>query len=171
MTDSRKNSELIERRQVSARISHLRSDCEKLVTLKDSLTSRLNELNEITDKLLDEMQTNLHRADLAVSPPSDKNTAAKAFISSKPIGRTVSCDQNMPTLPNDLANIHDRPNISRFATSSRQLVQKSFQKQSRHSTPSNAYRYRLAKYLDEVLQKAEELNRLSDHLSGERSCR
>mgnify|MGYP007110335654 CR=1 FL=1 len=167
MTDLRQIPDLLERRRACARINELRFSCEKLAQVKDRLLAKLDELNEIADKLIDEKQDDKIDPTKSVNLISYNTVGTKTGSSSNRLGRSSSCDQNLPFATNDPTDKSRRPDalISSSLSRPRDPRTTAFESQPFSSPgPTNAFKLKLAHYIEEVAQKIEELNRLSEHL-------
>lgn len=166
MTDLQRASDLHERQQISSRISELSLDCERLVQTKNDLIVRLSKLNDVTDKLLIEKQTKKYDPSLKIDLAINNGIPTSSISPLHRIDHTSSNDQNhVPSETNDLRyqyrhtgdfgsamHMHER-------NSAGPVTQK-----PPESGPSNAFKFKLSHYLDEVLRKSDELNRLADQI-------
>lgn len=144
MTDRRQISELHDRRQVHDRINELKSSCENLTQIRENLLGRLNELNEVADRLIDE-----------------KNNQHDALMRNDPVGVMISH-----------ASIHQTRDRQKFTSATNDLNYR-YKSSSRRENetipshklaPSNAFKMKLSLCLHEVVHKAEEIVELSLHL-------
>lgn len=171
MSDHRQpSSGLTQRRQVCHRISELRSNCDRLIQVRDSLSARLDELNEVVDRLIGEkrskkydsqLKNNLTSHNVAIEcsktyktqhelqTPSSLAAHASAVITTTTTATTIPTVTTTTTTTTitttaDLADNHDSL--------------------SRRNSPSDAFKTKLSHCLQEIAPKADEIVKFSEHL-------
>lgn len=150
MTERRQIFEIYDRRQVYDRINELKSSCQNMTHTRDSLLSRLSELNEAVDRLIaekkngqyDQQTTSDLFGDRASRAPIYQNRDAPSYDA-----------QKFTSATNDL---NDRYKFS--SRHKQELIA------SPKSTPSDAFKTKLSLCLHEVVHKAEEIVELSENL-------
>lgn len=145
MTDHRQISELNQRRQVCDRINELKSRCEYLSKIRDNLSTRLNQLNRIADKLLTEKDAT--KDDFCL-----KNDAGPYRITVEHSKTYKIHREHKP----QSTNTHDL--ISKYDASSR-CDQNSCQK-----PPSDTFKIKLTQCLQEITPKAIEILEIGGQL-------
>lgn len=146
MTDrGQQISELHERRQFYYRISDLQSNCEKLKNLREKLRTRLSELNEAVDKLNDERSRDRH----------DSNP--KPYVVQSASQQAIYQNFASKLATNDLSDKYkfSSPHHQQEPIGSSQTY-----------PPSDAFKMKLSHCLYEVVEKAEEIVDLSEHLAS-----
>lgn len=137
MTDRLQHSELHDRRQIYNRISDLKSSCENLARIKQDLLSRLSELNDVADRLIDEKNNQNIR-------PTRRDIVVERL-------------DEYQTQPKYSSEMNDLNRQYKFATHHEITT-------THKSKPSNAFKLKLSLCLQEVVSKAEEIVQLSDHI-------
>jgi hypothetical protein len=152
----RHNSEIYKRRQIHDRINELKIKCEQLRQTKDSLVSKLRELNEAADQL--------------IADKDNVNSQVRADLFGAKFLRSVPYKSH-----HDLT--HDVPQFgSKSATNSLNQFRSKFSSPSSHRNeqetlaplsgqPSDAFKMKISLCLHEVMEKAEEIAELSDRMS------
>lgn len=146
-----------ERRQFSFRISELQSKCDKLIKTKDELSGRLDELNKVADQLINEKRhSKLVEPGQRIDPllPSiglQTSSSAKLHQHSK-LRSSKSYHHNFSSFPQTDLNIHDISSSSSLSLD------------SQNKQPSNAFKLSISHCLLDVVPKADEIARLTNHL-------
>lgn len=145
-------SEINERRQVYNRINELKSNCEKLKHLRENLRSRLSELNDAADKLVDERSSDQYESCLRTDLIGVEATPQ----------RTIHHQNREQNFTSTLAT-NDLNDKCRLFSSrdERERVGS-----SQRVPPSDAFKMKLSHCLFEVVEKAEEIVDLSERLAN-----
>lgn len=152
MTDRRqKNFETNERRQVYNRINELKTNCERLRNLRENLRSRLSELNEAADNLIDDKKN-------ARSDSCSKSDLFGAKTTSQQTFRHQNRGQTFTSVltTNDL---NDNDEISSHFNE-REPVNLTLR-----VPPSDTFKMKLSQCLAEIAEKADEIADLSERLT------
>lgn len=150
----RQSNEIDRRRQFHDRINELKMNCEELRHTKDDLLVKLRELNEKADQLMAERD-------------QVKSQVKTDLFGSKFRHSTYQTRE----LPHEVAQFS-----SRLATDDLNDFRSKFSSSSSHrgeqeianplkGRPSDAFKTKLSRCLDEILQKAEQIAELSEKMS------
>lgn len=149
MTERQQSYEITQRRKICNRINELQSSCKNLTEMRNNLSGRLSDLNKIVDQLLAEKTLNKYDSNLKIDLTS-------CHIDSEVLrSHKSNCEhqqqQRQPTLK-DLMKSHDFSSLRNSIAA--------------QTPPSDAFKIKLSDCLQEIIPKAKEIVKVSEHLSS-----
>lgn len=151
----RQPSEIYKRRQIHIRINELKRNCEQLRHTKNDLLVKLRELNEKADQLIAERD-------------QVKSQVKTDLFGSKfrhPTYQTRELPREVPKFSSKLATDDLNDFTSKFSPPSSSHRGEEEIANPIKGRPSDAFKTKLSRCLDDVMQKAEQIAELSEQLS------